>query len=656
VTGAAAPRASVVVRTLNSARTLAACLEAIRSQTVASEIVVVDSGSTDGTLAIAARLADRIVHLARPAFSYGGALNRGAAAAAAPIHFAVSSHCVLPRRDWIERSLRHYERPDVAATNGQLTRPDGSPLRGELVVTRQTPLPNPLWGFSNHASSWRADVWREEPFDETLIASEDFEWSDRVLARGLAIVFDQALLVPGDHLRAQGPLGLYRRSRRELLGTAAFRHVELPTAGAALAEWWRGHPSASARHRQLLSPYRAAVIAGRYGAGVTARRRARRGGPIGRRPAHPDAHTTGGATVALPVTVVIPAYNRAAIIERAVVSALRQQPAPPAEVLVIDDSSTDDTAELARRAGARVIRHDVNRGAGMARNTAIAGASQPWVAFLDSDDEWLPHHLASLWGARDGHVLLAGAALRCDDAGGDRYLGPVQRDGLVVRSPGDVAALPVIATSGVLMQRAAAQETGGFQALHGVEDIDLWLRVLERGTGYLSPVVSLLYHVHADQLSSEGLRLQGGRRDVLRDYADRPWCTPRVLRDWETSMTWDAARAAQRDGDLVLAARRLGRIAAHPTRVRGLAAVLVFRWRARRRTSRVGRSGAPTLAVIGAGPARDVDGYEPVRPSGGSRLARYAGLARRPTAALLVEGRGDRVAARLLRIEALEGR
>ena len=180
--------------------------------------------------------------------------------------------------------------------------------------------------------------------------------------------------------------------------------------------------------------------------------------------------------------------------------------------------------------------------------------------------------------------------------------------------------------------------------------------MLEHGTGYLSPVVSVLYHVHAQQVSSDGFRLQAGRRDVIASFSDRPWFTSRLLRDWDTSMGWDMARsAAQRDGDLVLAAHRLGRIAAHPSRVRGLAAVLVFRWRARRRTSQVGRSGAPTLAVVGAGPAGDVDGYERVRPSGGSRLARYAGLARRPTAALLVERRADRVAAKLLRIEALEG-
>ena len=278
----ARPRASVLVRTLNSARTLPACLESLRTQTVVPEIVVVDSGSTDDTMAIAERLADRTIRIARGSFSYGGALNRGGAIASAPIHFALSSHCVLPRRDWIERSLNHYERPEVAATNGQITRPDGTPLLETIMLTAQSHQPNPLWGFSNHASSWRAEVWREEPFDETLIASEDFEWSDRVLARGFAIVFDPGLTVPGHHLKTQGPLALYRRSRREWLAAAVFRRLGPPTARDSFVQWWSHHPSGTKRHRQRLSPYRIAMIAGRYTAGRTMRRRARQGKPIGR--------------------------------------------------------------------------------------------------------------------------------------------------------------------------------------------------------------------------------------------------------------------------------------------------------------------------------------------------------------------------------------
>ena len=66
----------------------------------------------------------------------------------------------------------------------------------------------------------------------------------------------------------------------------------------------------------------------------------------------------------LPVSVVIPAFNRPDMVARAVRSALEQQPRPPAEVIVVDDGSSDDTAAAASAAGARVIRHEVNQGEG----------------------------------------------------------------------------------------------------------------------------------------------------------------------------------------------------------------------------------------------------------------------------------------------------
>jgi rhamnosyltransferase len=278
------PQASAIVRTFNSAATLPACLESLKMQTIRPQIVVVDSGSSDATVAVAAEQADRIVRLPQESFSYGRALNCGAKAADAPVHFAVSSHCVIPRRDWIARSLTYYENPEVAATSGQLTDPCGAPLREALHLTAHTRAPDPLWGFSNHASSWRADVWRREPFDETLIASEDFEWADRVLRLGYTIVFDPELTVIGRHRTAQGLVALHRRSRRELLGTAACRSVQPPMLGASLQEWWQDHPPATKRWRQLLSPYRLAVISGRYMAGRTLRRHGQDEPGVGRLP------------------------------------------------------------------------------------------------------------------------------------------------------------------------------------------------------------------------------------------------------------------------------------------------------------------------------------------------------------------------------------
>jgi glycosyltransferase involved in cell wall biosynthesis len=114
------------------------------------------------------------------------------------------------------------------------------------------------------------------------------------------------------------------------------------------------------------------------------------------------------ASELLPVTVVIPAYNAAKTIERALASVFAQL-ASPAEIIVVDDGSLDDTAELARAAGARVICQP-NAGTGAARNTGIRAATGTWIALLDADDEWMPDKLAVQWEAaklRPGVGLIA---------------------------------------------------------------------------------------------------------------------------------------------------------------------------------------------------------------------------------------------------------
>ncbi len=99
------------------------------------------------------------------------------------------------------------------------------------------------------------------------------------------------------------------------------------------------------------------------------------------------------------ISVIVPAFNRAGVIPRAIESALAQQ-LPGAdwaiEVIVVDDGSSDDLRGALHPFGNRVslIRHAQNRGAAAARNTGIAAACGEFVAFLDSDDTWLPGKLA----------------------------------------------------------------------------------------------------------------------------------------------------------------------------------------------------------------------------------------------------------------------
>ena len=93
------------------------------------------------------------------------------------------------------------------------------------------------------------------------------------------------------------------------------------------------------------------------------------------------------------VSVVIPTYNRSALITRALDSVLAQT-VKPHEILVVDDGSTDDTASLVRKhyPAVQLIRQK-NTGVSAARNAGITAATGEWVALLDSDDAWLPRKL-----------------------------------------------------------------------------------------------------------------------------------------------------------------------------------------------------------------------------------------------------------------------
>lgn len=258
------PRASVIVRCKDEEKLLERALVSLRNQTVEPEIVVVDSGSTDRSIEIARRWCDRLVEIPAESFTHGHALNVGAAAAAAPVLFALSAHCHAERNDWIERSLAHYERSDVAAVCGYHAYPDGLPLVGVFYQDAAHAKAHPFWGFSNHASSWRADVWREHPFNESLAWAEDREWVQRVTAAGWVIAFDPEVAVDMSHAW-RSPRELFRRQRLAVRAVDEF--ADLPYYGAreCLHEWWSQPPDD--RHSVWLyriDPRRIGGLAGKY--------------------------------------------------------------------------------------------------------------------------------------------------------------------------------------------------------------------------------------------------------------------------------------------------------------------------------------------------------------------------------------------------------
>jgi len=301
----------------------------------------------------------------------------------------------------------------------------------------------------------------------------------------------------------------------------------------------------------------------------------------------------------LPICVIIPVYNRAHLLERAIGSVWAQRPMLPAEVLVVDDGSDDDTPEVAKRFGARIVSHPENLGLAAARNTGLRSTSQPWVALLDSDDEWLPGHLAHLWRIRDDHALVAGAALRCGvNPNDDRYHGPSGKKPKILHS-GDQLVVPenIIPVSASMIKREVAIEAGGFQARHGVtEDLDLWLRVLANHTAICSPEVSIIYHMHGEQMSSALSQMLLGHYAAGEAHRVRTDGSRIPIRRWEGASAFYNLRDAQLSGELGRMMRWGLYILARPYRLRGSLELVAQRYNGIRRAS--------ALRAAGVGPNR----------------------------------------------------
>ncbi|HPQ22063.1 MAG TPA: glycosyltransferase family 2 protein [Saprospiraceae bacterium] len=100
----------------------------------------------------------------------------------------------------------------------------------------------------------------------------------------------------------------------------------------------------------------------------------------------------------LKISVVIPAYNAEAFIERSLHSVMRQT-YKPSEIIVVDDGSTDKTSEIIKKYGERICyTYKKNGGEASARNFGVNSAKYDWIAFLDSDDEWTADHLGNFAG------------------------------------------------------------------------------------------------------------------------------------------------------------------------------------------------------------------------------------------------------------------
>lgn len=260
------------------------------------------------------------------------------------------------------------------------------------------------------------------------------------------------------------------------------------------------------------------------------------------------------------LALLIPAWNAAAWLPRLLASAAAQTE-PFDEIWVYDDASTDDTATVAERLGARVVRGEVNLGCSAGKNALAACTNAEWIHFHDADDELAPNFvaLARRW-IDDGRsdVVLFAYEERDDRTGaamGVRQFDPAQ-------AASDARAYAIrtqINPFCGLYRRSAFMAAGGYdedpQVLFN-EDVAMHIGLAFAGLSFAAErEISIINHRRADSMSAaNALKCARAQYQVMRKTSERPGAEPYArdiaLRLWELAgglaawLDWETADAA----------------------------------------------------------------------------------------------------------------
>ncbi|WP_187428417.1 Undecaprenyl-phosphate 4-deoxy-4-formamido-L-arabinose transferase [Roseobacter fucihabitans] len=239
------------------------------------------------------------------------------------------------------------------------------------------------------------------------------------------------------------------------------------------------------------------------------------------------------------VSIIMPAHNVEDFIGEAIGS-IAAQAFSSFELIIVDDASTDGTAEVLRKAEElwplraeqlRII-HQANGGASSARNKGVAEAQGALLGFIDADDRWSPQTLAHLVAALDAFPEsdIACPLYRRINEDGDEvnYLGervdprPLRHAETRQFNAGEtLISTPAQSATGVIVRREAFLAGGGFDtALKSNNDVDCWLRILWTRQSMLvqCPQAVVDYRIRPAQITSDVRRMQRGHAQFLKNH------------------------------------------------------------------------------------------------------------------------------------------
>ena len=211
---------SIVIRAFNEEKHIGRLLFGITQQTSPNpEVILVDSGSTDETLTIAAQYPVKVVHIKPEHFTFGRSLNTGIAATTGDLVVIISAHCYPVYPDWLEKLTQPFRNVNIALSYGKQRGAESNHYSEHQFFRKYFPdnsVMQQAHPYSHNANAViRRNLWEIHSYDESLTGLEDLAWSSWVMESGYEIAYVAEAEVIHEHHETL--LQVYKRYLREAI-------------------------------------------------------------------------------------------------------------------------------------------------------------------------------------------------------------------------------------------------------------------------------------------------------------------------------------------------------------------------------------------------------------------------------------------------------
>lgn len=245
---------TLIIRCFNEEKHIGRLLTGVAAQTVKEvEVIVVDSGSTDGTVEIAKQYHAKVIRIRPEDFSFGYALNVGCEAAKGDLLVFASAHVYPLYNDWLALLRQPFlEDERIAVVYGKQRGDHRNKYSEHQLFAKWFPdesSRNQSHPFCNNANcAIRKSLWQEQPYNESLTGLEDLDWARKIMDKGHRIAYQaEATII---HVHEESWQSIFNRYRREAIALRLIQKNETFSFPTFLKLFWKNaaHDWKQARH------------------------------------------------------------------------------------------------------------------------------------------------------------------------------------------------------------------------------------------------------------------------------------------------------------------------------------------------------------------------------------------------------------------------